>query len=269
MKGEVDYLESGMPEKPTLLVVEDDADMRMFIATDLMSDYEVVEAVNGKDGLAKALQLVPDLIVSDVMMPEMDGVAMCGELKTSLETSHIPVVLLTAKASTENQMEGLKTGADDYVTKPFHMELLRVRIANLLESRRLLREKFRSEVPLLTPSFSREGTENKFLEKVMILLEENYSNWEFKTGDFAAGMHMSRRTLLRKLKAVADRTPSEFILEYRMLKAAEQLVNTSETIAEIAFQVGCDQATNFSRSFKKFLKKTPSEYRSDHQTSSS
>ena len=264
-----DYLDEEMPEKPTLLLVEDDNDMRMFISSGLMDEYEVIEAVNGKDGLTKALLSVPDLIVTDVMMPEMDGVALCGELKTKLETSHIPVVMLTAKASVENQIEGLKTGADDYVTKPFHMELLRVRIANLLESRRLLREKLRSDMPLFAPAFSGQGPEKKFLDKAMGMLEENYSNWEFKADVFAVGMHMSRRTLLRKLKAVADRTTSEFILEYRMVKAAERLVNTNETIAEIAFQVGCDQATNFSRLFKKFHKTTPSEYRNTHHASSS
>jgi DNA-binding response OmpR family regulator len=269
MQNEADILATGTPEKPTILVVEDDNDMRQYISSGLMIDYEVVEAVNGKDGLTKAIESVPDLIITDVMMPEMDGVAMCAELRAKLETSHIPIVMLTAKASVENQMQGLKTGADDYVTKPFHMQLLQVRIANLLESRRMLREKFRGDTPLLTPAFSGQGPEKEFLDKAMSVLEEHYSEWEFKTDDFAAGMHMSRRTLLRKLKAVADRTPSEFILEYRMMKAAELLVNTSATIAEIAFQVGCDQATNFSRLFKKCHNSTPSEYRSENQSSSS
>ncbi len=256
------------PEKPVLLLVEDDSDMRMFISSDLMDDYEVLEAVNGKEGLLKAVRFAPDLIVTDVMMPEMEGLALCAALKSRLETSHIPVVMLTAKVSVDSQIEGLKTGADDYVTKPFHMELLRVRIANLLESRRLLREKFRSEMPLITPTFLTRGPEKEFLNKALHILEENYSNWEFKAEEFAVGLHMSRRTLLRKLKAVADRTPSDFLLEYRMVKAAELLVNTSETVAEVAFQVGCEQATNFSRLFKKFHDITPSEYRNEHRSSS-
>jgi len=269
MRNNTDCLNTDTLGKPTLLLVEDDNDMRMFISSDLMSDYEVIEAANGKEGLSKALESVPDLIVTDIMMPEMDGVEMCGKLKVRIETSHIPIVMLTAKASVESQIEGLETGADDYVTKPFHIKLLRARIANLLTSRRLLREKFRSDSSRLSPDFSGQEPEKKFLDKAGSVLVKNYSNWEFKTDDFAVGMQMSRRTLLRKLKAVVGLTPREFVMEYRMIKAAELLVNTAETIAEIAFQVGCDEATNFSRLFKKFHNTTPSEYRSAHQKSSS
>ena len=229
--------------------------------------YRVETAPNGEVGLQKAKELVPDLIITDLMMPVMDGVTLCKELRSSIETSHVPVIMLTAKTAHESQMDGLRSGADDYVMKPFHMDLLQVRVENLLESRRLLREKFLKEVPVMTPKLGENSTEREFLDKAMAVLEENYSSWEFKADDFAAGMNMSRRTLLRKLKAVSDRTPSGFITEFRMMKAAEKLINSSETVVEIAFAVGCDESTNFARLFKKHYDVTPTQYREEHQSS--
>jgi signal transduction histidine kinase/DNA-binding NarL/FixJ family response regulator/ligand-binding sensor domain-containing protein len=252
-------------ESPLLLVVEDDEDVRDFIIEGLASGYRVETAENGETGLEMAKERVPDLIITDVMMPVMDGVTLCRELKTSMETSHIPVVMLTAKTALESQLEGLKTGADDYITKPFHMELLRVRIANLLESRRVLREQFLREYSVLSPKIPENPLHKEFLEKAIKVMEARYSDWTFGPDQFAAALNMSISTLQRKLKAATNRTRAEWITEFRMMKAAELLVGTAKTVVEISFDVGCDESSNFSRQFKKVYGKTPSQYRDAHR----
>jgi YesN/AraC family two-component response regulator len=252
-------------DSPLILIVEDDADVRDFIAEGLGSAFRVVVAKDGAAGLQIAKEQVPDLIVTDIMMPVMDGTALCRDLKTSLETSHIPVIMLTAKISLEHQIEGLKTGADDYITKPFHMKLLKVRIANLLESRRLLREKFRSENLFLTSQVVENTSEKEFMQALTDALDENYTDSLFGPEDFAAAMNMSRCTLQRKLKAVTNRTPADFINEFRMMKAAEILVKTDDTITEIGFDIGCDDSGNFARMFKKHYGMSPSKYRETHR----
>jgi CheY-like chemotaxis protein len=249
---------------PLILIVEDDSDICEFVTEGLPSSFRVVSAQNGKEGLQKAKELVPDLIVTDIMMPVMDGITMCRELKTGMETSHIPVIMLTAKTSLESQVEGLKTGADDYVTKPFHMELLRVRIANLLESRRILREKFLREYPVVPPVIPNDAPDKEFLDKMSSVLEKNYTDPLFSTEEFASAMYMSRSSLWRKLKAVTDRTPSMYINEYRIAKAAELLLTTSRTVTEIAFDVGFEDSSNFSRTFKKHCRMSPVKYRDAH-----
>jgi DNA-binding response OmpR family regulator len=254
-------------DSPLILIVEDDEDVRDFIIEGLASGHRVETAEDGETGLRVAKELVPDLVVTDLMMPGMDGIALCRELKSTLETSHIPVVMLTAKTALESQVEGLQTGADDYVTKPFHMTLLRLRIANLLESRRLLREKFLREYPVLTQTVPENTPDREFIEKITAVLEENYSEWEFNPEQFATKMNMSPRSLYRKLKAIVDRTPAGFISEFRMMRAAELLQNTSHTVTEIAFQTGCDESTNFARLFKTHYGVTPSQYRSGHRSS--
>ncbi|MBM4152554.1 MAG: response regulator [Kiritimatiellaceae bacterium] len=250
-----------------LLVVEDDEDIRQLLKEGLSSLYRVEIAENGAIGLQLAKERVPDLIISDVMMPVMDGVTLCRHVKASMETSHIPVILLTAKSSLEYQMEGLKTGADDYVIKPFSMDLLLVRIANLLESRRHLREKFGRDFAVVPRILPDDAPDKEFLDKAMRVLEEHSSNWEFKTEQFADELHMSLRSLQRKIKAVTNRSPKEFINDFRMARAAERLIQTSDTIAEISFQVGMDEPTNFTRLFKTQYQMTPTEYRAQNKSS--
>lgn len=261
--------ESAAPEgeSAVILVVEDSEDILDFVAEGLGPNYRVITAKDGDAGLQIAKAEVPDLIVTDIMMPVMDGITLCRELKTSAETSHIPVIMLTAKTSVESQMAGYKTGADDYITKPFNLELLRVRVANLLESRRLLREKFCRDVPVLTPNIPVDTLDKEFLDKAMRVMEERFSEWDFNPESFAAALNMSSSTLLRKLKAVADRTPAAFINEFRMTRAAELLVSTGKTVTEILFEVGCEEPANFTRLFKKYYKVAPSKYREAHQSS--
>ncbi|MGB0371810.1 MAG: ATP-binding protein [Opitutales bacterium] len=253
---------------PLVLICEDDLEIRRFVEEGLKAHFRVETAKNGKLGLEKAKSMVPDLVVTDVMMPEMSGVELCAALKQGIETSHIPLIMLTAKTSVENQMEGLQQGADDYVTKPFNMDLLQVRISNLLESRRLLREKYSQESVPMKPDLVKGSPEEAFLKKVSDAIDREFSDPKFNPDAFAKAMAMSRRTLHRKLKAVTDRTPSEYINQYRLAKAAERLLASSDTIADICYSVGYEEPTNFSRMFKAHYKVTPSKYRESSKCSS-
>lgn len=259
--------EACLIESPMILVVEDDVDILSFIGLELMEDYQVMQAVDGRDGLQKALEHIPDLVVTDLMMPGMNGFELCHELKENQHTSHIPVIMLTAKTSTEYQLEGLQTGADAYITKPFEMVLLQARIANLLESRRMLRERFRKMfIPGELPTFLEQAKDGDFLMQVNRVVEEHYADWNFRTEQFAFELGMSVRTLQRKLKAVADWSPGGFVNEFRMKRAAVLLSETELNITEITFQVGLDESSSFSRMFKKHYGMSPSEYRSSHRT---
>jgi YesN/AraC family two-component response regulator len=252
-------------ERPSLLVVEDDVELLSFIASGFSDNYDVIEAGNGQIGLLKARTFIPDLVITDLMMPVMDGISLCRELKKNPETSHIPVIMLTAKNSMDSQLEGLETGADDYITKPFHMVLLEARISNLLKNRQMLREQFSKQfIAGEQQPFLENAVDRQFMAKVLKILEDNYSDWGFKSDDFASALNMGVRTLQRKLKAVADQTPASFINEFRMMKAAKLLVGTTGSITDIAFQVGCDESSHFTRMFKKYYDMSPSKYRAAH-----
>ncbi|MBM4152583.1 MAG: response regulator transcription factor [Kiritimatiellaceae bacterium] len=251
-------------ELPVVLIVEDDPDILLFIEMELSGDYTVVKATDGQDGLNKALEHIPDLVITDVMMPIMNGITLCTQLKQRPETSHIPVIMLTAKASVESQLEGLKTGADDYVTKPFNTLVLRARIANLLESRRMLREQFQKEHPLMSPKFFEHTSDQEFVEKAVRIVKEHLSDADFKPDDLSILLNMSLRTLHRKLRAVAGRTPADFINELRMIRAAELLLSSVDTVSEISFRIGCSEPTNFARLFKRCYDMSPSAYRTLH-----
>ena len=255
-------------ERPLILVVEDDIDILSFIAMELAEDYRVLKAVDGQEGLELALEHIPDLVVTDLMMPVMDGLELCRQIKENPGASHIPVIMLTAKSSEENQLQGLKSGADDYVVKPFNIVLLQARIANLLESRRMLREQFVRNVESggQTP-YPGNLKDGEFLEQTTRALEKHYANWNFRSEDFAAELGMSLRTLQRKLKAVTGLSSGGYIAEYRMKRAADLLALTARTVTEIAFQVGYEESSSFSRVFKKRFKMSPSEYRATHSTS--
>ena len=255
-------------ERPLVLVVEDDVDILAFIAMELMEDYRVLKAVDGREGWELALEHVPDLVVTDLMMPVMDGIELCGKLKNNPTTSHIPIVMLTAKTSQESQLEGLKVGADDYVMKPFSIVLLQARVANLLETRARLRARFeRSFVSGEMPLGRAGSMDNEFLKEALQVVEEHFSDWDFRSEEFAAALGMSLRTLQRKLKTATGLSTGGFIAEFRMKRAVELLALTSHTVTEISFKVGYDESSSFSRVFKKRFEMSPSEYRSSHSAS--
>jgi DNA-binding response OmpR family regulator len=253
-KHETDY--------PLLLIVEDNADLRHYIRGFLRENYSIIECGDGKAGFEKALEAIPDLVISDVMMPGMDGYELCTKLKTDERTSHIPVIMLTAKASLEDRMEGLETGADDFLTKPFQpMELL-IRIRNLIRQRQVLREKFRKEFEhiQLVPEAGMGAMEVQFMEKARKVINENLSNPEFGIQDFSQQMNMSRVQLHRKLNALFNLSATAFIRTYRLNAAARLFESRAGNVAQVAYEVGFNNLSYFSRCFQKQFGVKPSEY---------
>jgi len=254
-------------EKPLLLIVDDNDDLRIYMKDYLDKDYYIFEAIDGKEGFDKATEKIPDLIISDVMMPIMDGYELCEKLKFDERTSHIPVILLTARASFESKIEGLETGADDFITKPFDPLELQTRVRNLIKQRLLLREIFASEIKkgqLSLPgsmSLSRmTGMDQLFIQKTWDVAEQHFSDPEFNVESFSQEMAISRVHLHRKLKALIDHTASEFLRTYRLNKAAEKLTNKEATVSEIAYDVGFSTVQYFSKCFFDQFGISPTEY---------
>lgn len=244
-----------------VLLVEDNADMRAYLRDHLKNDFEVVEAEDGRVGLEKAYALVPDLVLSDVMMPEIDGLALCRALKQDARTSHVPVVLLTAKADVESRISGFETGADAYLPKPFSAEELQVRVRSLIEQRRALRTKFSrtdGAIPRSEPALPSQ--EVAFLEQVQRVVEARLSEASFGVGALAEEMGMSQRQLLRKLRALTGETSTELIWRLRVERAAHLLRQNTGSMKEIAFAVGFKYEASFSRSFRKVYGVSPSDY---------
>lgn len=247
-------------DKPSLLVVEDSEDVRSYLKSLLKNQYNIYEAINGEDGFKKASEVMPDLIISDVMMPSMNGMEFCKKIKTDWQTSHIPVILLTAKASPESRIEGLETGADDYLTKPFSSKELLVRVKNLLEQRKNLREKFNKEIKVEPASIAVNAIDNEFLEKAFTVAEKNLSNTEFNSEAFAKEMFVSRSQLHRKLLAITSQAPGEFIRSFRLKKAASLLLEKRLSVTQIAFEVGFSSPSHFTKAFRQQFNCLPTEF---------
>ena len=250
------------PANPVILLVEDNPDVRAFIRLELEDSYTILEAENGQLGLDLARSESPDLVLSDVMMPVLDGMAMCRQLKEDTAICHIPVILLTARGSEGNQLEGLERGADDYISKPFNMPILRARIHNMLESRRLLRERFAREPLSVEPSeVTVTSVDELFLKRAIEAVEDHMRDEAFNVEALAAALHMSRSALYLKLKALVDQTPQAFIRTLRLKRGAQLLRDGAGSISEIAAEVGFLEPTHFSRGFKKQFGLSPSQYR--------
>jgi len=249
-------------DKPILLLIEDNIDLRSYIYQELSPHFQVSETVNGVEGLETARQLIPDLIISDIMMPVMDGLTLCKHIKSDERTSHIPLILLTAKQTDDNKIEGFTQGADAYIVKPFTMDLLIVRINNLLDSRRKLRELFAKntvdKIDLQDDTFTH--IDRDFLRKVQVLIEENFNHPNFNVDFIAQYLQMSRRQLYRKIKALTNQSVQEFIITISLKKARTLLLTGEFTISEIAYKVGFSEPSNFSRSFTKFYGMSPKNY---------
>ncbi len=254
---------SALSGLPVMLIVEDNADMRDYIRGYFQQEYKLLEAINGRQGLQQALETIPDIIISDVMMPEMDGYEMCNALKADQRTNHIPVILLTARSSGADKIEGLETGADDFVIKPFDGKELQVRVRNLIEQRKLLRrhfhEEFNSVLPFNTSSYI--STDKQFIDKALQTVLKELDNPEFSVEAFAAEMAMSRTQLHRKMNVIADMSTGDFIRMVRLKKAAEMLSANAGNVTEVAYAVGFNNPSWFSESFRKQFGIQPSEYR--------
>ena len=249
-------------DKNIVLVVEDNADVREFIKDSLGSDFQIEEASNGEQGVRKAEQIIPDLIISDIMMPKMDGNELTKRLKNDEKTSHIPIILLTAKSEQQSKLEGLETGADDYLTKPFDTKELLIRINNLISIRRKLREKY-SKGDFVPVKKSEEkklsNLEEKFMSKVLEVIENHLSEEEFSIEEFGKEVGMSRMQLHRKLKALSGKSASNYLRSVRLNKAKKMIEEQKGNISEIAYSVGFASPQYFTRSFKEEFGFPPSD----------
>jgi signal transduction histidine kinase/DNA-binding NarL/FixJ family response regulator len=248
-------------DQPVLLIIEDNADVRQHIYENFEKEYLVKQSKNGKEGWEKAVALVPDLIISDVMMPEMNGVELCKKLKTDERTSHIPVILLTARADVEDKIEGLETGADDYITKPFNIKELLTRSKNLIEQRKKLREKYTHQIDLEPGEIAVQSADERFLKRALEIIEKNMGDCDFDVNNFYPEMNMSRMQLFRKLKALVNQTPSELIRNMRLKRAAQLMKQNFGNIAEITYEVGFNNLSYFAKCFKEKFGVLPSEYK--------
>ena len=243
-----------------VLIIEDNNDMRHFIKEQLEHDYGIVEARNGKEGLKLANKIMPDLIITDLMMPQMDGITLCKKLKTDLATSHIPVIMLTAKAGIENKLEGLETGADEYLTKPFNARELQVRARNLIGQRQQLRELFSKNISLDPKEITVTSLDEKFLEQVLSILENKYSDSQFGVPQMQKEVGMSKTALHSKIKALTNHPPGELLRNFRLQRATQLLTQRADNISQVAYDVGFNSLSYFTRCFKEYYGTSPSEF---------
>ncbi|MEM9834375.1 MAG: ATP-binding protein, partial [Bacteroidota bacterium] len=251
---------SASETKPLLLMVEDNPDLRAYIYSNLKHDFNCQQAVNGKEGLALATEQIPDIIITDVMMPEMDGVELTERLKNDERTSHIPVLMLTARDDTQTKRAGFQRGADQYLTKPFEVEELHDRLKNLLEQRSRLKEKYSREIKLNPHEVTVNDRDGLFLERSLRLVEENISDPEFGVEQLQREVGMSSTQLHRKLKALVDQSPGKFIRDIRLQRAAQLLEQNDSQVAEVAYNVGFNHLSYFAKCFKEKFGVSPSEY---------
>lgn len=250
-------------DKPLLLVVEDNPDMRAFIRSILDEKFTVIEASNGESGLAKTLKFEPDFIISDIMMPVMDGLEFTKKVKNNFATSHIPVLLLTAKSATDVRIEGYKSGADGYIAKPFGAELLTARIHNMIESRNRLHEAFEHSLDIKSLDIEEVSQDRKFLDKLMEVIRENYTDADFDVTDLIDKMHISKSLLHKKLQSLVGQSAVKVIRAFRLNKARELMENLESrqmNISEIAYAVGFNDPKYFTRCFTKNFGMTPSAF---------
>ncbi len=250
----------GRRRQEIILVVEDNDDARHYIRDSLESDYRIVEASDGSEGLARAMEIIPDLIISDIMMPGMDGYELCRLLKQDVHSCHIPVVLLTAKAGEESRIKGLELGADDYITKPINAKIVLARIKNLVQLRSHLQEKRNREMTLLPVKISEPEIDREFEKELNAAIEKNLGDPEFNVEQLAKKLYMSSATLFRKIQALSGDVPSEYIRSFRMRRAAELLKRNFGSITEVAFEVGFNSRTYFTKCFKEKFHQLPSVY---------
>jgi signal transduction histidine kinase/ligand-binding sensor domain-containing protein/DNA-binding response OmpR family regulator len=247
-------------EKPVVLIVEDNKPLRSFIKNLLKKECNVVEAENGKIGLKKALETIPDLIISDIIMPEMVGTELCSQVKANIKTSHIPVILLTSRSSLIYKFEGLESGADEYISKPFNVKEFQLKVKNMLEAIERLKNKFTNEDILSPSEIAVSSVDEQLLKKAFKIVEDNISNEQFDIPLFCSELGVSRTMLFTKIKAWTNFTPNDFIQEIRMKRAAQLLEQNKINISQISYKVGFNNPKYFSKCFQKRYGETPSQY---------
>jgi signal transduction histidine kinase/AraC-like DNA-binding protein len=254
-----DVISRGQTNKPIVLIIEDNSDLRQYIADILNNYYKITEASDGKEGLDKSFEVMPDLIVSDIMIPELDGISLCGELKSDTRTSHIPLILLTAKSDTSDKVEGLEAGADDYITKPFEKSELKARIKNLLVQRRRIHKHFQKR-GFLVDEDEITPIDQKFLKQLLLKINDHIPDLDYSVEKLAGDLAVSRSLLHKKLIALVGESPSDVLKRIRLNKAAELIKQKSGNISEIALEVGFNSPSYFTKCFQKQFGFNPSQY---------
>lgn len=260
-------------DKTSILIVEDNNELRRFLWNILSETYTVLEATNGKEGLKYAQQYIPDLIISDIMMPVMDGLDMVKAIKADHDTCHIPIIVLSAKSSLDDRIAGLEQGIDDYITKPFSSTYLKTRILSLLRQRQQLQELYLSKLSEHTQEENNNTNEwepsqpqvtpydEQFMQQVMAFMEEQMDNTDITIDDFANKLMLSRTVFYRKLKSIVGLTPVDFVCEMRIKRAAQLIERSEYSFSQIAYMTGFNDPKYFSRRFKKIMGVTPTEYK--------
>ncbi|HPE76336.1 MAG TPA: two-component regulator propeller domain-containing protein [Draconibacterium sp.] len=243
-----------------VLVVEDNNDVRAFICDQLGNEYHIKQAENGENGLQIALETVPDLIITDLMMPKMNGLQLCKAIRNDERTSHIPVIMLTAKVGFDNKIEGLETGVDDYITKPFSSKELMVRVKNLINQRKLLRARFKTSTIIKPSEVSVLSIDQVFLDKIIQMIEANFENQDFTPELLASAVNMSVSQLNRKLNALINQPAGQLMRSLRLQRAADLLKQKAGTVSEICYQLDFNDPAYFSRAFKKQFGCSPSDF---------
>jgi signal transduction histidine kinase/DNA-binding response OmpR family regulator/ligand-binding sensor domain-containing protein len=252
-------------EKNIILVVEDSADVRSYIRSAIEPDYQMIEAKDGQDGIKKAQETIPDLIISDVMMPGIDGYELCRVLKNDVKTSHIPVILLTARAAEDDIITGLETGVDDYITKPFNTRILCARIKNLIDLRRQWQQKMQRQMTLQPAEIPVSSVDETFIKDLQKLIEKNLSDELYSVEQLGKELYMSRATLYRKVLALTGEPPREFIKSYRLKRGAQLLKANFGNVTEVSVEVGFSSTAYFTKCFKKKFHQLPHAYQETHR----
>jgi len=254
------HKESHDGKKPTVLLVEDNDDFRFYIKDNLKASFNIIEAENGKKGWQKALSQHPNLIVSDISMPEMNGNDLCLKIKNDKRTSHIPVILLTALVGEDQQLKGLETGATDYLTKPFNFEILLSKIRNILSQQEYMRKTYQKQVDVTPTEMQVDSPDELFMKKVLLLIDSNISNPNFSVEELSSEVFVSRYTLYKKILAMTGKTPNELVRSMRLKRAAQLLETGHLTISQICHKVGFKSQKYFVKSFKAEFNTIPSRY---------
>ena len=252
--------------RQSIVIAEDDKEIQDYLASELSSDYDIIICDNGRTGLTEVLKNVPDLVISDIMMPEMDGNTMCSKIKQNPATSHIPVIMLTAKSRDEDQLEGLEMGADAYIMKPFNLEILRRTIVNLIHTHQMLRLKYgrNDQLEEQVDDVKMKSPDDQLLERVMKVINKNIGNSDLSVDAIADEVGISRVHLHRKMKELTGQTPHDFIRNIRLKQAANLLASRNMNITEVMYACGFNNAASFSTIFKKFYGMSPREYMNEH-----
>jgi YesN/AraC family two-component response regulator len=247
-------------KKKTILLVEDNEDFRFYLKDNLQQRYNVMEALNGKEGWEKARDMQPDLVVSDIMMPVMDGINLSKKIKADPRTSHIPVILLTAMNNEETELEGFRAGINDYISKPFTFEILASRIRNMLKMQEQLHKKFQQQVEISPADVTVTPVDEEFMKRAFESVEKNMNNPDFSVEDLSRELFMSRVALYKKLLSITGKSPIEFIRIMRLKRAAQLLQKGMRNIADIAYEVGYNNPKIFTKYFKEEFGVIPSKY---------